>query len=473
VADSEDMPPTGPVDDTGATGRERIPADESGNGVGDFMAPDEPEHPDGFFAELERQNRNDEIVPKAEPEDFGFDEISREEPADPAAADAQSDAGGRGGGASRTARMRAASRRRSGDSSRRPPRARSAESPFANPRVRLLLGIVVVIVVVAVIVLIVRDYERNRLVDGYTSYVTNSGQVAQASAALGTNLVRTMQNTSGQSPAQLQADLTALATEAGHQTAQAQHLDMPSGVINANRALVLALQYRQDGLQALSTNLQTIVHSNSDNGAAQSIAGSMQQFLASDVIVQDSYLTETAQALRNESITGVSVPSASAVTFLQGPNQNYVLASGAARLLSPLRRVGTESSGQGAPVGLSLVSVVAEPNSITLTPGIAQTIPESSNLHWAITVQNGGAYVENNIKVSTSLSYGTTPVDIQTNTIASINPGQQLLISVPGPQAGAVKLGTLGLLHVQVATVPGEQNVANNAADYPITVTFS
>ncbi len=471
MADSEDMPPTGPLDDTGATGRNHIPADESGNGVGDFTAQDDPEHPDGFFAELERRNRNEEIVPKSEPEDFGFDEISREEPA--AAADAGSAAGGPGGG-SRTARMRAAgARRRSGGSSRRPPRTRSAESPFANPRVRLLLGIVVVIVVVAVIVLIVRDYERNRLVDGYTSYVTNSGQIAQASAALGTSLVRTMQNTSGQSTAQMQADLTTLATEAGHQTAQARHLDMPSGVVNANRALVLALQYRQDGLQALSTNLQTIVHSNSDSAAAQSIASSMQQFLASDVIVQDSYLTETAQALRNESITGVSVPSASAVTFLQGPNQNYVLASGAARLLSPLRRVGTESSGQGAPVGLSLVSVVAEPNSITLTPGIAQTIPESSNLHWAITVQNGGSFVENNIKVSASLSYGTTPVDVQTNTIASINPGQQLLISVPGPQAGAVKLGTLGLLHVQVATVPGEQNVANNAADYPITVTFS
>ena len=183
----------------------------------------------------------------------------------------------------------------------------------------------------------------------------------------------------------------------------------------------------------------------------------MQQFLASDAIVQDSYLSETAQALRNESITGVSVPSANSVVFLQGANQNYVLASGAAHLLGPLRHVGTEASGQGAPVGTSLVSVVAEPNSITLTPGIAETIPESSTLHWAVTVMNGGTYVENNIKVSASLSYGTTPVDIQTNTIASISPGQQVLISIPGPQASAVKLGTLGLLHIQVATVPGEQ----------------
>jgi len=469
VADSEDTPP-GPLDDTGDTGRNHVPSDASGNGLGDFMAPEEPE---SFFAELERENRGEEIVPKAEPEDFGFDDISRDahprrRPGRPRARR------GRAAGATRAGRMRSAgARRRSGGSSTRPPRARSTDSPLANPRVRLLLGVVVVVVVVAVIVLIVRDYERNRLVDGYTSYVTNSGQVAQASAGLGTNLVHTMQNTGGQSPAQLQADLKALAIEAGHQTSQAQGLDVPSGVVNANRALVLALQYRQDGLQALSTNLQSIVHSNSDTAAAQSIAGSMQQFLASDVIVQDSYLTETAQALRNESITGVSVPSASSVTFLSGPNQSYVSTAGAARLLGPLRRVGTESSGQGAPVGLSLVSVVAEPNSIALTPGIAETIPESSNLHWAITVQNGGSYVENNIKVSASLSYGTTPVDVQTNTIATINPGQQLLLSVPGPQASAVKLGTLGLLHVQVATVPGEQNISNNAADYPITVTFS
>jgi hypothetical protein len=472
VADSEDMPPSGPPDDTGETGRSRIPPEgEPSDRHRDFMADDELEDPEGFFAELERHNRGEEIVPKAEPEDFGFDEISRDEPQESGAAPT-----GAAAGASRAGRIRGRStgpRRRSGGSSGRPPRTRPAESPFANPRVRALLGVVLVVVVLAVIVLIVRDYERNRLVDGYTSYVTNSGQVAQASAALGTNLIRTMQNTSGQPPAQLQADLQTLATQATRQTTQAQGLDVPSGVVEANRALVLALQYRQDGLQALSTNLQSIVHSTSDVAAAQSIASPMQQFLASDVIVQDSYLSETAQALRNESITGVSVPSANSVTFLQGANQTYVLPTGAARLLGSLRRVGAESSGQGAPHGLSLVSVVAEPGSITLTPGIAEKIAESSNLHWAVTVQNGGSFVENNIKVSASLSYGTTPVDVQTNTISSINPGQQSVISVPGPQASQVKLGTLGLLHVQVATVPGEQNIANNAADYPITVTFS
>ena len=43
--------------------------------------PDEDlDHPDDFFAELERRNRGEEIVPKAEPEDFGFDEIARDEP---------------------------------------------------------------------------------------------------------------------------------------------------------------------------------------------------------------------------------------------------------------------------------------------------------------------------------------------------------------------------------------------------------
>ena len=476
MADSEDMPPAGPPDDAGDTGRNRIPSSgEPGESPRDFMADEDLDTPEGFFAELERHNRGEEIVPKAEPEDFGFDEISRDEPQE-SGAEHEDAAAGRSAGASRTARMRGRAggpRRRSGGSSGRPPRTRSAESPFANPRVRALLGVVLVVVVLAVIVLIVRDYERNRLVDGYTSYVTKSGQVAQTSAALGANLIRTMQNTSGHPPAQLQSDLQALASQASRQTAQAQGLDAPSGVVDANRALVLALQYRQDGLQALSTNLQSIVHSTSNTAAAQLIASPMQQFLASDVIVQDSYLSETAQALRNESITGVSVPSANSVTFLQGANQNYVLPTGAARLLGPVRHVGAESSGQGSPRGLSLVSVVAEPGSTTLTPGIAGKIAESSNLHWAVTVQNGGSFVENNIKVSASLSYGTTPVDVQTNTISSINPGQQLVISVPGPQASAVKLGTLGLLHVQVATVPGEQNIANNAADYPITVTFS
>jgi hypothetical protein len=117
--------------------------------------------------------------------------------------------------------------------------------------------------------------------------------------------------------------------------------------------------------------------------------------------------------------------------------------------------------------------VLAEPGSITLTPGIAQTIPESGDLHWAVTVLDGGSFVENGIAVSASLSYGSTPVDKQSSTIKTISPHQQIVLSVNGPQASAVKLGTMGQLHVQVATVPGEQNTSNNAADYPITITFN
>ncbi len=338
---------------------------------------------------------------------------------------------------------------------------------------RLLLGVVLVVVIIAVVVLVVRDYERNNLVSGYTSYVNNSGQIVQSSAALGGKLITTMDNTTGQPTAQLEADLQALTAQATQQAKQAASLDAPGGVVPANRALELALQYRQSGLNALATNLSTIVHSSNNAAAASTIAGAMQQFLASDVIVQDSYLADTAQALRNESITGVSVVSQQAATFLQGANQQYALASGAEKLLAPLRHVGSETSGQGAPRGLSLVSVVGEPGAITLTPGIAETIPESGDLHWAVTVLDGGAFVENNIKVSAALSYGTTPVDVQVNTIATINPAQQVVISVPGPEASAVKLGTMGLLHVQVATVPGEENVANNVADYPITITFN
>ena len=344
----------------------------------------------------------------------------------------------------------AAGARRPGARPRAAP-GRSADSPFANPRVRLLLGVVVAVVVVAIIVLLVRDYERNRSVDGYTSYVTDparSHRPRRRWARSSSTRCRTQRAIDGPAAGRPRR---AGGPEPGTRPTRPRGSTYPPGVADANRALVLALQYRQDAVcSALATNLQhDRAHRVSDSAAAESVASSMQQFLASDVIVQDSYLAETAQALRNESITGVSVPSASSVIFLQGANQQYVLASWCGPAAEPRCAMsGTESSGQGAPVGLSLVSVVGEPSSITLTPGIAETIPESSNLHWAVTVHNGGSYVENNIKVTASLSYGTSPVDVQTNTISTINPGQQILLSVPGPQASAVKLGTLGLLHV-------------------------
>jgi hypothetical protein len=467
VADSDEVPTPGPHDDTSDTGHEPVPVppEESG-GSPDFMAGEDFANHEDFFAELERENRDDEGQAKAEPEDFGFDEISRDDEGTAAAAGAAAGAAGAG----RRRRGRGSNSRRGGGT--RPPRRRaSSESPFSNPRVRLLLGVALAVVVVAIIVLIVRQYERGRLVDGYTSYVNQSGQIAQASAAVGAHLIHTMENTSGQPTNQLKADIQSLDTQAARQVAQAKGLDAPSGAADAKRALVLALEYRKNGLDALSTNLDSIVHGSSGTSAA-TVANAMQRFLASDVIVQDSYLAETSQALRNESI-GVSVPSTSSVLFLPGANQAFVLPGGAARLVTSMQHVGSAATGQGAPRGLSLVSVVGEPGSLPLTPGTAVTIPESSNLHWAVTVQNGGSFVENNIKVSASLSYGTTPVDVQINTISTINPGQSVVVSIPGPQASAVKLGTAGLLHVQVATVAGEQNISNNAADYPITITFN
>ncbi len=471
MADSDETPSPGQHDDTGDTGRAPVPpSEESEASTPDFMAGEDFSSHEDFFAELERNNRDDVETAKPELDDFGFDEIGRD---DEDGASEESGTTGSAAAGSRTARMRNAARRR-GDGSSGPNRRRaSAESPFSNPRVRLLLGVALAVVVVAIIVLVVRSYERNRLVDGYTSYVTQSGKIAQASAALGPKLVHTMENSTGQSSTQLKADLNALVADAARQTQQAKALDAPSGVVDANRALVLALQYRQNALGALAANLDSIVHSSSGPVAASSVANSMQRFLGSDVIVQDSYLGETAQALRNESITGVSVPNTNSVLFLPGPDQDFVLAGNAAQLVNSMRHVGSEASGQGAPHGLSLVSVLAEPGAITLTPGISETIPESSNLHWAVTVQNGGSFVENNIRVSASLSYGGPPVDVQATTIRTFNPGQKVVVSVPGPQASAVKLGTLGTLHVQVATVPGEQTITNNAADYPITVTFN
>jgi len=467
VADSDDVPTPGPHDDTSDTGHNPVPAHSGGrDDAPDFMAGEDFDSHEDFFAELARQNRGEDEQARAEPDDFGFDEISRDdeqgapEPGGSAGAD----------GPARRRRGRPTGTRRG--SGARPPRRRPpSESPFSNPRVRLLLGVALAVVVVAIIVLVVRQYDRSRLVDGYTSFVNQSSQVAQASATTGANLIHTMENTSGQPADQLKAEIASLDAQAAHQVAQAQALDAPSGAAEAKRALVMALQYRKNGLDALNTNLNSIVHS-SGGLANATVASAMQRFLASDIIVQDSYLAETAQALRNESI-GESVPSTDSVLFLPGANQAFVLPGGAARLVTSMQHVGSSASGQGAPRGLSLVSVVAEPGALALAPGNAATIPESSNLHWAVSVQNGGSFVENNIKVSASLSYGTTPVDVQINTISTINPGQSVVISIPGPQASAVKLGTAGLLHVQVATVPGEQNISNNAADYPITITFN
>ncbi len=357
---------------------------------------------------------------------------------------------------------------------RRAPRSGSsgggAAAVLQRPRGRLILLIAFAAILILVITLVVRDCQRNQLEDQYTSYINGVAKLVNDSAQQGQQLRQVMANPRGDQPPVLRQKIQALSQQAGGLVDQAETLDPPGSLNDAQNSFVTTLEYRVTGLSTLAANLPTILQRNDVDFQANSIAGSMQRFLASDVIYQDSFAGPAAQALDKDNFTGTPVPKAQ--PFL--PNPALASNEGARTLLPNLKRHTTASGGgaSGTLRGTSLVSTEALPSETRLTPGSPTSVQGGGELKWRVTVENGGDFDESNIVVTATLSYPDTPnqPDSKQASIASLGVGKSTTVEIPGPTAPVY--GEQGTLHVEIQPVSGESSTENNAADYPVKITL-
>ena len=76
--------------------------------------------------------------------------------------------------------------------------------------------------------------------------------------------------------------------QAESQLKQAKALDVPDEMKGAQQSLLIALEFRRDGLAAIAEQIRTALGDEGEaaNAAITQIAGQMQTFLASDVLYQ-------------------------------------------------------------------------------------------------------------------------------------------------------------------------------------------
>ena len=372
-------------------------------------------------------------------------------------------------------RSRPSRRGAGGRPPRRPgggPRGGGGAAALQRPRGRLILAIAFAAILIVVITLVVRDCQRNQLEDQYTSYLNGVAKLVSDSAQQGQSLRQVLANPRGDRPPLLRQKIQAIAQQAGGLVDEAESLDPPGALGDAQRSFVTALEYRVTGLSTLATNLPTLLQRNDIDFQANSIAGSMQRFLASDVIYQDSFAGPAAQALEKDDFSGTPVPKAQ--PFL--PNPTLATNEGARTLLPNLKRRTAQSGGGGSATGTlrgtSLVSTEALPSETRLTPGSPTSVQGGGDLKWRVTVENGGDFDETNIVVTATFSYPDTPNEPDTKEaqIESLNAGDSTTVEVNGPTTPV--FGEQGTLRIEIQPVSGESSTDNNAAEYPVKITI-
>jgi hypothetical protein len=266
----------------------------------------------------------------------------------------------------------------------------------------------------------------------------------------------------GATPVDLQTNVNQLRVRAEEQRRRAEDFGVRDEVRPAHEALLLVLGLRQGAIGRIAEKIPTALGNEGADEAVEQIAGQMQAILASDVVYSQRVAAFIQQALNDAEIGGQTVAQSQSL-----PNLGWLEpATVAGRINADGGAAGGEEGedGEVAPGlhghELGAVSV----GDVTLAPGgTANRIPASGNVAFDVAFTNGGENDETDVVVTLQVSGAGEPITVR-RTVDQTRAGAEATVSIPLGQAPPI--GTPVTIEVEIAEVPGEENLDNNTASF-------
>ena len=326
-----------------------------------------------------------------------------------------------------------------------------------TPILRLLALLAIVVTLLVVFGLLLQSCASTSKHDKTANYMGKVGTIAKSSEDVGTGVANAL-ITPGAKPSELATKLGNYADQERQNVKAAQDLTPPGYLRDQHQQMIEALQLRVSGVQGLADTFGRNPASKSP-GEAAVLSEQADRLLASDVVWDDLFKDPAAAELKNEGISGVTVPDSNFV-------QNRDLTTGRSMALLLTRLRGTATG--GTPTGLhgtNIVDTKTLPGGQTLSETQTNTVVATTGLAFVVTIQDSGDSQEVGIKVTLTIEKSGGAI-VRTTTLPLINPGQTKSVAIGN--LGQVPFAQKTTVHVDVAPVPGERNVANNKASYPV-----
>jgi len=318
----------------------------------------------------------------------------------------------------------------------------------------LVLGLVVLLVIFG---LLLQSCAGTSKHDTYSNYMDKVSTIAKSSADNGTAVANAL-ITPGAKASDLNSKLLGIAEQERQNVAAAQKLDPPGHLIDQNRNLIESLQLRVSGTQGLANAFKATAGSTKASDAG-TLADQGDRLISSDVVWDDLFLAPSQSVLKDQNVTGVVPPESHYVA-----NRDLYSEQSMAALLARISNAGSGTTPSGLH-GTNIVETKALPSGKTLSQSTLNTVNGvSTNLAFAVTVQNSGNFQEAGIKVTLTIQQ-KSPI-VRTQTIDLINPGQTKTLTFSN--LGEVTFAIPAHVNVDVKPVPGETRTDNNKASYPV-----
>jgi hypothetical protein len=342
-----------------------------------------------------------------------------------------------------------------------PRRAQHSEDPHPLDQhtlmVRRRIAAAVGVVLLIVIVLIVNGCLKSHQKQSLETYNRDASRIAQESEQqVSKPFFSELAGANSKSALDVENQLDQLHIQAQNQAAAAKALSVPGSMSGAQRDLLLALDFRAEGVAKVASLVRTALGGQAKQ-ASTLIAGDMEIFLASDVIYSQRVAPLIQQTLTSNGIQGQSTTPS---RFL--PNLGWLEPTTVyARLTGQPASSG--KSGQVAPGthGSALVGVSVGTNTLQPEPTLNH-ISGGGNPTITAIVEDAGSNPETDVKVNVTITAGGKQYKA-THTINSTQPGSKANVEIP---VNGVPLGVASKIEVYVEPVPGETNVENNKASF-------
>ena len=348
--------------------------------------------------------------------------------------------------------------------STRPGRSRSGGAATTDRQTVLIRQAVLVggvLLFALILFFLVRGCASDARKRGLRDYNTNAGRIiTESDRQVAKPFFDLLNDAKGQSPADLQSTISGYRTEAEQQFKAAQDLSVPDQMVGAHRSLLMALEFRRDGLDAIASRITAALSDDAEasDPAIADIAGQMSAFLASDVIYDARVVPLIKQGLKDGDAGDQPVAASQFLPGVEWLSESYI----ADKLGAQAPAAGGGSKGTPAPGlhGTGIQGVSA--GDVTLQPGSPNRIPASTRA-FAVRFTNQGENDETDVRVVLTIEGGSKPIKAQ-RTVNLVQKGQTATANLEINTAPPV--GVPVTITAEVRPVPGEKKTDNNKSEY-------
>lgn len=341
---------------------------------------------------------------------------------------------------------------------RRPPGPPSGLTPL----LRLIGLISFAILIVVLLVFWVSSCRGEAKKDTYSDYMQDVDGIANQSERIGTSLNNALVRADIRQ-AELTRTLDGLAKQQVQLVEAAEGLDEPGPLRNEHQHMIEALQFRVSGLQGIGNAFAPRSRARNASQAGDLLAAQARRLIASDVVWDDQFKDPARVELRRQDIQGVNVPDSN---FVQNPT--LATSTAMAAVWSRVRGGATGQPTAPGSHGHNLVSVKVV-GGATLSTEELNEIVATTDLSFQVTFENSGDSTETGIQVTLTIQKSPEPI-VRRQTVDVTEPGQERTVTFRN--ISNVPFVRRTALQVEVNEVPGETNLSNNTAEYPVIFSY-